>query len=917
LLGQTISHYRILEKLGGGGMGVVYKAEDLTLGRFVALKFLPDQLGGDPLALERLQREARAASALNHPNICTIHEIGKQNGHHFIVMEFLDGQTLKHRIGGAPMSTEQLVDFAIQIADALDAAHSRGIIHRDIKPANIFITRRNQAKVLDFGLAKLVPELSRVAGGVGVPAAQTVTSEEFLTSPGSTIGTVAYMSPEQVRGEELDVRTDVFSLGVVLYEMATGRQAFPGTTAGVIFHAILERAPARPRSLNPALPAKLEEIISTALEKDRELRCQTAAELRAELKRLKREMDSARAAESGTSRAWVAGAADSRWTADLPEAATASPVAGRAKVASRERIAWSLVAASVALALLLGYLYRREVKSSSHTQIIHASINPPEKLQFGFLGDAAGPVMVSPDGAKLVFAAGGHLWLRLLSETAPRRLEGTEDALYPFWSADSRSIGFSADGKLKTLDITGGMPVVLCDAAAVRGGAWNSDGTILFSPSARSEILRVAATGGTPVPITKLDTSQHTTHRWPSLLPDGKHFLYLAANHADPRGAGTGIYIGSVDGKFNRRLLHSFSKVEYASGYILYLRERTLVAQPFDVNRLEFSGEAVPIAENVTENASTWGGVFSASGNGVLAYAVGNLAGNDLRWFDRQGKILDSLGTGFYYGPRLSPDGTRLAIDFGDPNRQIWIFDLRRGIKTRLTFDGGVDAAPVWSPDGSRVAYTALFAGVKSDLQEKKTNGEGQNEEIYHGEDNKVATDWSPDGRFILLDYNYNALSQVYVLPLTGDRKPYPFSKSQFRQRSGHFSPDGRWVAYTSRESGREEVYVAPFPGPGGKFQVSNGGGKMPRWRRDGRELFFISEDFNVMAADVEAKPNEFNAKNARPLFRVSLAPEATDRAGSFDVSADGTRFIINTNGQDNPSTISLLLNWPAAVKRQ
>jgi len=441
---------------------------------------------------------------------------------------------------------------------------------------------------------------------------------------------------------------------------------------------------------------------------------------------------------------------------------------------------------------------------------------------------------------------------------------------------------------------------------------------ILFEPGPRTGIFRIAAAGGTTAPVTKLDPTQHTTHRWPNFLPDGKHFLYLAANNADPRGASTEIYIASLDGKLNRPLMHSYAKAEYASGYLLYLRDTTLMARPFNPDELEFTGDATGIAENVAENASTWGAVFSVSQNGVLAYQGGGHTDHgELRWYDRQGRNLGALGSGNYYGPRLSPDGTRLAVDFGDPNRDVWTFDLRRGVKTRLTF-GVVDAAPVWSPDGSRIAFSPLFGGTApSAILVKKSNGGGQNETLYAAQSSKIPTDWSPDGRFILLDNNFSTLSEVDVVPLAGDRKPYPFSQSQFPQRSGHFSPDGHWVAYTSRESGREEVYVAPFPGPGGKWQVSSSGGRMPRWRRDGRELYFVAEDDTLMAAEVEASPNKFEVKNVRPLFRVTLAPEARDRSGSFDVTADGTRFIMNASNDEAQPPITLVLNWPAELKKK
>jgi Tol biopolymer transport system component len=418
--------------------------------------------------------------------------------------------------------------------------------------------------------------------------------------------------------------------------------------------------------------------------------------------------------------------------------------------------------------------------------------------------------------------------------------------------------------------------------------------------------------------MTQLDPKQHTTHRWPNFLPDGKHFLYLATNHSDPHGANSQIYIASLDGQLNRPLMHSFDKAEYASGYLLYLRNTTLMAQPFDADKLELTGAATAIAETVTENDSTWGAVFSASQNGVLAYqASGHTAERELRWYDRHGVNLAVLGSGIYYGPRLSPDGARLAVDFGDPNRDIWIFDLRRGVKTRLTF-GAVDAAPVWSPDGSRIAFATLSGTTgPSNILETRSSGEGQDATIYGAPGDRIATDWSPDGRFVLLDNNFSTGSEVDVLPLAGDRKPYPFAQSRFAARSGHFSPDGRWVAYASRESGREEVYVGPFPGPGGKWQVSSSGGRMPRWRRDGRELYFFAEDDTLMAADVKASPTKFEVQNVRPLFHVNLAPETRERSGSFDVAADGTRFIVSTSSDEIQPPITLVLNWPAELKKK
>ena len=883
--GTKLGPYEIQSPLGAGGMGEVYRARDTRLDRTVAIKILPGQVSKDPVRKQRFEREAKTISSLNHPNICTLHDVGSQDGVDYLVMECVEGETLAKRLEKGPLPLEQVLKYGAQIADALDKAHRSGVVHRDLKPGNIMLTQMG-AKLLDFGLAKPAAPL---VSGATLTAAATQTTP--VTQEGTIVGTFPYMSPEQVEGKELDGRSDIFSLGAVLYEMLTGQRAFPGKSQLSVASAILEKEPTPISTIKPMTPPGFDHCVKRCLAKDPNRRWQSAGDLADEL----------------------------QWIAELSQSGIPAATPVPTKQNRRERAVWIIAVFSLGMiAIVLGYLHWRNIKASSQTLVVRASINPPEKMRFNLTGDFSGPLIVSPDGTKLVFSAGGSLWLRRLNEIAARRLDGTQDAENPFWSADSRSIGFAADAKLKTVEISGGQPITLCDAPALRGGTWGADGTILFAPATRDVIYRVPATGGAPLPVTKLDSGQHSTHRWPYLLPDGKHFLYIAASHTDPRGASSEIYVASLDGKLNRPLLHSFAKAEYASGYLLYLRETTLMAQPFDADRLEFTGDAAPVAEKVTESVGTWGAVFSASMNGVLAYQAGGPeALSELRWYDRQGRKLGALGTGTYHGSRLSPDGTRLAVDFGDPNREIWIFDLHRDVKTRLTFVGGIDAAPVWSPDGTRIAFAALSGGTNSDVLVKKSNGEGQDEPLDVAADNKIPTDWSPDGHFLLLDYNYNALSQLYVLALTGDRKPYPFSKSQFPQRSGHFSPNGRWIAYTSRESGRDEVYVAPFPGPGGKWQISSTGGRMPRWRRDGRELFFISEDGFLMAAEVASEQSKFDVKNVRPLFSVNPAPEASERAGAYDVSADGTRFIFAASNDENPPPITFVLNWPAELKKK
>jgi serine/threonine protein kinase/Tol biopolymer transport system component len=883
-VGTKLGPYEIQTPLGAGGMGEVYRARDTRLDRAVAVKILPSHLSSDPDAKQRFEREAKIISSLNHPHICVLHDVGHQDGINYLVMECVEGETLAKRLEKGPLALEQVLKLGAQIADALDKAHRSGVIHRDLKPSNVMLTSSG-VKLLDFGLAKPTAPL-------GSNAARTTTKEVSpVTAQGTVVGTFQYMSPEQVEGKELDGRSDIFSFGSVLYEMLTGQRAFQGQSQLSVASAILEKEPAPIGSIKPMTSPSLDRCVRRCLAKDPDQRWQSAGDLADELR-------------------WISGSSD---TGISRPGATRRPKL-------RELVPWTLAAAGIAAAIIFGYFHWRDANSLARKQIV-ASITGPEKMRFNLAGDFSGPVAVSPDGTKLVFSAGRFLWLRNLSEPGLRRLEGTQDAVFPFWSPDSRSIGFEAAGALRTLDTSGGPPVVISDAPNMRGGSWGPDGTILYAPNTRTGIFRVEAIGGTATPVTHLVENQQTTHRWPVFLPDGKHFLYLAANHADPKGPNTEVFIASLDGKLNRPMIHSFSKALYAPGYLLYLRGTSLTTQPFDLSKLEFTGDAVSVAEDVTEDVSVWGGVFSVSQNGVLAYQAGRLAQSELRWYDRQGKILGVIGSGTNNAPRLSRDGTRLAVDFGDPNREVWIIDLRRGVRTRLTF-GAIDGSPVWSPDGTRIAFSALEAGdigptIGSRLMEKKSNGEGQNGLLEQTPGYKILTDWSPDGRFLLVDNGYNTLTQIYVLPLEGDRKSYPFLKSGIAERSGHFSPDGRWVAYTSGASGRDEVYVAPFPGPGGKLQVSSSGGRMPRWRGDGRELFFFAPDDTLMAAEVVGGPGRIDIKEVRALFRVNVAPEPSDRSGSYDVTADGTRFVVNTSSDEAQPPITLVLNWTASLPKK
>jgi len=883
MIGQTISHYKILVKLGEGGMGVVYKAEDTKLKRIVALKFLSTiALGGEEK--NRFLREAQAAAALNHPNICTIHEVDEVDGQMFIAMEFIEGQSLREKIEAGPLKIDEAIKFAMQIADGLQAAHEKGITHRDIKSANIMITEKGQAKIMDFGLAKLA------RGGT------------MLTKEGMTLGTAAYMSPEQARGEVVDHRTDIWSLGVVLYEMITGRLPFRGEYQSAMMYSILCEEPEPLTSLRSNVPMALEGILAKALAKDREMRYQHVDELPADLKAI--ELPS-------MSRSRISG--------------KTIPVVAVTKLStSRARLPWIVAAISFLAALTaLTLLYLRRPPMQIAT--IRSFIPMPEKStftsQFGFGKHLA----LSPDGLKLAFAAidssgRTRLWVRPLDALSAQALAGTEGASDPFWSPDNRYIGFFANAKLKKIEAAGGPPLTICDAPEARGGTWNKDEMILFAPAATGPLYLVPAAEGAATAVTKLDTARkERAHRWPYFLPDGKHFLYFANTFA--AGASNAIYVASLDLKVNKLLVPASSNVAYASGYLLFHRNGILMAQRFDASALELKGDAIPVAERVRYDVAFSDlASFTVSENGILAYRSGvRQAGSKLLLFDRNGKQIGSAGElDNYMGVRLSPDGQRVAADLLDAqSRQydIWLFELARDMKTRFTFGPASNRFPVWAPDGNRLVFHNSRKGV-FDIYQKAASGAGSEEILFESKENKQPIDWSWDGRFIAyITYgDPKTGADVWILPLFGDRKPSPFLQTESNELYPCFSPDGRWLAYVSDESKQNEVYVRPFSGPGGKWQISTAGGTRPRWRRDGKELFYLSNDNKLMAVAINATVSTIEVGDVRPLFQT----HAITVANNYDVSGDGQRFIVNSivEGQA-ASSITLVVNWTAELKKK
>ena len=948
-LGARLGPYEIVGPLGSGGMGEVYRARDPRLGRDVAIKVLPAAFSADPERLQRFEQEARAAAALNHPNILAVHDIGSYNNSPYIVSELLEGETLRSRLpslrveresasaeregagvgsprplrkDGEALPVRKAVEYAVQIAHGLAAAHEKGIVHRDLKPENIFVTSDGRVKILDFGLAKLTQAEPALADASALPT----TPPDTL--PGVVLGTIGYMSPEQVRGLTADHRADIFAFGAVLYEMLSGRRAFRGETTIEAMTAILRDDPPDLPAAERHIPPLLERIVDRCLEKNPSSRFKSADDLAFALEALSSQSE----------------------RSEVSAAVATIPVRR-----SVRRWVWTFAAASAIsfTALAVGsVLYLRHAPAD--TRSYRSSILPSPGVSLTKFLTPNARFALSPDGRRLAFVGaetGGvtRLWVQSLDGLAGQPLAGTEGAVMPFWSPDSRFIGFLAGGKVKRIDATGGPPLTLADANPNPGATWNRDGTILFASfGPGNPIRRVSASGGAPSPATTLDADTGETQHWfPFFLPDGRHFLYLAVGSktAGPTSS-NGIYATALDSNERKLLVPGGSSAMYAEGYLLFLREQTLMAQPFDVERLELTGNAGPIAERVTIGGATgMAGGFSVSETGVLAYQtgsveVGGAAGllTQLAWFDRSGKQIGVLGDQARSGDlELAPDGRRLAVSLFDRarrGRDIWLFDIARGLRTRFTFDPADELAPVWSPDGRRVVFNARRKG-HLDLYQKASSGAGAEEELLADGLDKTPLGWSPDGRFIL----FVAVApktglDLWVLPLFGGRKPFPFLQTPFNEVPGRFSPDGRWIAYASNESGRNEVYVAPFPGlggtpsaaaalgtPGGKWQVSTAGGNWPRWRRDGKEIFYLAPDNlapdnKLMAAAASGQGSAFEVGAVRPLFETRAIANANQRY-PYDVSADGQRFLVNTLAEETTSApITLVVNWPALVKK-
>ena len=886
-------------------MGEVYRARDTRLDRTVAVKVLASQHSSSPELKQRMEREARAISSLNHPHICQLYDIGSQEGTDFLVMEFLEGQTLAERLRSGALPLPEVYKIGIAIAEALAFAHRNGILHRDLKPGNIMLTQAG-AKLMDFGLAKPLSVVSAGSGSASAPpsftAAATLSGPSPLTpltTAGTIIGTIQYMAPEQIEGKEADVRSDIFAFGAVLYEMAAGKRPFQGKSQLSLASSILESDPEAISTLKPQTPAAFDHIVTTCLQKNPEDRFQTAHDIKLQLQ-------------------WVATAkpATDKTAADESSNTTAPAL----PTPARRPLAWmAAVIAGLLLGAMAGFLLHRPAPAPS----IRSAINPPEKSHINLTGDNAGPPVVSPDGSMIAFAAASAdgkttIWVRPANSLDARQLPDTEGAIFPFWSFDSRSIAFFAAGKMKVVEISGGSAQVIADAPFGRGGAWGADGNIVYSPATQDRLYRISVNGGAPTPITTLDAAQHTSHRWPFFLPDGKHFLYLAINHDSAKSANDTVYYASVDGSVNRALFKSKSNVIYADGYLLFARNEQLLAQPFNPASGTLSGDPKTIAKDVANDPTTWHMDVSAANGGLLIYGKGggNYGSQELLWKDRATSKLSMIAEGLpeVNDFSLSPQGDRVALQMNNGVSDVWVLDLARGTRTRLTFGPIYNNAPRWSPDGKWIVYTSNRNG-KFQLFRKPSDGGGAEEELLNDDQRLSPNDWSRDGKYILYDRGLPGIQDIWALPLEGDRKAFQVvaaTPNTFRA-SPRLSPDGRWLTYDSNESGSIQTYVTAFKGGSGKWQVSTNTAQNPAWSHDGKELYYVDGANSIYAVPVKEVAGALQIGAAQ--VEVSSSNWSSPYP-LFQVSQDGKKILLYRVSQQVSDAVTVVTNFASALKQ-
>jgi Tol biopolymer transport system component/predicted Ser/Thr protein kinase len=887
--GTRLGPYELVAPVGAGGMGEVYRAKDTRLERTVAVKVLPEHLSSSAESRQRFEREAKTISQLSHPHICALYDVGNQDGVEFLVMEYLEGETLSERLLKGPLAFDQVLRYGLEMADALDKAHRQGIVHRDLKPGNVMLTKSG-VKLLDFGLAKAIAP-SSVRSGASLTSFPTQTGRD-LTAAGTILGTFQYMAPEQLEGRDADGRTDIFAFGAVLYEMATGRKAFSGKSQASLISSIMGNDPAPISTISPVTPPAFDRVVRTCLAKDPDDRWQTAHDIAVQL----------------------------RWIQEGGAAAEiAAPVVPRRK--RRDRIAWAL--AALATAGLTAVLMRDMRQSPLPAPVTRFVILAPEKTMFTPPGELSSAQMaLSPDGRTLAFVANPAgarplLWIRSLDSFNPVPLAGTEDALHPFWSPDGRSIGFFTQTSLKRVEASGGTPQKLCDAIAGRGGSWSREGVIVFANSSPTPLFRVPDTGGEPQPATEFDVARaEDRHRFPFFLPDGKRFLFWSRS-TQPQH--TGIYMASLDSRKGRLVVKSEAMGIYAAGYLLTAQQGMLVAYPFDERTAQVRGNPVRLAEGVVSANPPGYAPFSATDT-TIAYSAAFAKSRQLVWFDRSGRRLSSVGEPADYStPRLSPDEKRIAVairEEGKTNTDIWIFDTIRTTWSRFTFDPAAERAPLWSPDASRIVFTSASRGIL-DLYEKPASGSAEPHLVVSSLSDKFPTDWTRDGRFLI----YHAFGSgsstwdIWAAPTDGG-KPLALFASKFTEAHGRVSPDGRWIAYASDESGRFEIYVTQFPEKRGRWQISTTGGSQPWWRGDGKELFYLGPEQTLMSVAV-TPGDAFEAAVPTSLFKASFPTLVPAFWPNYCATADGQRFLITELvAEVVTSPINVVLNWNAALKR-
>ena len=869
--GTRLGPYEISAPLGAGGMGEVYRATDTKLGRDVAIKVLPEAFAADPERMARFEREAKVLASLNHPNIGAIYGLEHSSRTRALVMELVDGPTLADRIDQGPIPLEDALHIAKQIAEALEYAHENGIVHRDLKPANIKLRPDERVKVLDFGLAKAVQ--GEPSDSAALSNSPTMTA--MATQAGIILGTAAYMSPEQAKGKSVDRRADIWAFGVVLFEMLTGQRLFIGETASETLASVIKDAPDLNR-LPSGTPTQVHHLLERCLTRDPKQRLRDIGEARISLDEAINHPD--------------------------------KPALGKATPSPRFFVGATLTAVLLgAGGLAAGYLLHR----STPAPLLRASLDLPEGAQLD-LQNAS--VVLSPDGRTLAFVAGlpgrpGQIWTRRLDQISASALPGTDEASSPFWSPDSRFIGFFANRKLKKVPVSGGAVQSICDAVDARGGTWNKAGMIVFSPESRGALFSVSSAGGVPVPVTTLP-KPGISHRLPQFLPDGKRVLFFSGEGGSTTRAG--IYSLDLESKKTALVLVTKSGGIYVEpGYLLFVQEDNLVAQPIDLGTLRLSGEPVPIAEGVQFNEFRFTGNYSVTSNGLLLYLAGRPnSDRQLTWFDLEGHELGKVGkpAAILNNVTISPDGTRALLGIREDKFDQWSVDLSSGTRTRFTFGEGA-TSPVWSPDGREI----VSCDGNENIYLKPAAGHSKERLIYTADSGKKVrpTSWSPDGTLIAIDMLGQSMD-LWMLPPKSGATPHAYVQTPADEIFGQFSPDGKWVLYSSNESGRYEVYLVSFPDPGSKWQISTGGGRSVSWTQDGHRVIYLTLDRHLMAVDLAMQGTNVQIGAPQTLFGGAQVP-----VGAFDLSPDGKRILVAVPVGETRTSLTLVTDWREGLRRK